>query len=174
MEDIEPKSSGDRGGSRFQSSGACRYTPTQGRYLAFIHRYMEARGISPAESDIATHFMTSAPTAHQMIVTLERKGLISRTPGVARSIRLLISADEIPDVRTGKARSDSDSHSHIAAWLGTKDCTIGLGYDPKTRTFARAFRGDSLVWGGGRKSDSLESLLGALNAAIASAAEAAP
>jgi hypothetical protein len=34
-----------------------------------------------------------------MILTLETHGLIERTPGQARSIRLLIPRDELPDYR---------------------------------------------------------------------------
>jgi SOS-response transcriptional repressor LexA len=33
---------------------------------------------------------------HQMLVTLERKSLIRRTPGVARSIELLGSPETLP------------------------------------------------------------------------------
>ena len=36
---------------------------------------------APAEYDIQKYFRASAPTVHQMIVTLDRKGFISRTPG---------------------------------------------------------------------------------------------
>ncbi len=38
------------------------------------------------------------PSVHQMILTLETRGLIERTPGQARSIRLLISREELPDL----------------------------------------------------------------------------
>jgi hypothetical protein len=33
-----------------------------------------------------------------MIVTLERQGLIERTPGTARSVRIRIPATEVPDL----------------------------------------------------------------------------
>ena len=36
------------------------------------------------------HFQVSPPSVHQMVLTLERAGLIKRTPGVARSIELLV------------------------------------------------------------------------------------
>ena len=38
----------------------------------------------------------SAPAVHDMIVALERRGLISRVPRQPRTIRLLLSADELP------------------------------------------------------------------------------
>ena len=50
----------------------------------------------PAEADMQRHFQVSAPSVHQMIVTLERNGLISRQPGVARSIQILVAPEELP------------------------------------------------------------------------------
>jgi hypothetical protein len=43
---------------------------------------------------------TYAPPAsvHQMILALEARGLIARTPGQARSIQLLIPREELPDL----------------------------------------------------------------------------
>jgi DNA-binding MarR family transcriptional regulator len=44
------------------------------------------------------YFRVSPPYVHQMIMTLEKRGLIERTPGQARSIRLLIPREELPDL----------------------------------------------------------------------------
>ncbi len=75
-----------------------RYTLHQGQYLAFIFYYTKIHGRPPAESDMQTYFKVSAPSVHQMVLTLERKQLIERTPGEARSIRLLLSREELPDL----------------------------------------------------------------------------
>jgi DNA-binding MarR family transcriptional regulator len=56
-------------------------------------------GRPPAEADIQQHFKVTPPTVHQMLVTLERKGLIRRKPGVARSIELLVSPESLPALR---------------------------------------------------------------------------
>jgi hypothetical protein len=72
------------------------FTPTQGRYLAFIHAYTNLHGYAPAESDIAAAICVSPPSVNQMMKTLERKGLIQRQPGQARAIRVLVPEDEIP------------------------------------------------------------------------------
>ena len=72
------------------------FTKTQGRYLAFIHRYVTKFGQAPAESDIQRHFLVSAPSVNAMMQTLTRKGLISRVPGVPRSIKLLVPAHLLP------------------------------------------------------------------------------
>lgn len=71
-------------------------TPTQGRYLAYIHTYMESFGLSPAESEIARDMGVSAPSVNQMMKTLEKKGLIRRKPGVARSIEILFAPEALP------------------------------------------------------------------------------
>ena len=48
-----------------------------------------------AEADMRRHFQVSPPSVHQMVVTLERAGLI-RQPGVARSIEILLPPEEVP------------------------------------------------------------------------------
>ena len=75
---------------------AGRFTPKQGQYLAFIYNYTVMNGRAPAEADLERFFRTAYPTIHQMILKLEEKGLISRTPGQARSIKLLVDPEDIP------------------------------------------------------------------------------
>ncbi|MER8404379.1 MULTISPECIES: hypothetical protein [unclassified Mesorhizobium] len=41
-------------------------------------------------------FSVTAPSVHQMVLTLERAGLIRRQPGLARSIELLVKPDILP------------------------------------------------------------------------------
>jgi repressor LexA len=74
------------------------YTPTQGQYLAFIYYYTKIHGVAPAEADIQRYFQTSPPAIHQMIVTLQKRDLIDRVPGQARTIRLLLTRDRLPDL----------------------------------------------------------------------------
>jgi Mn-dependent DtxR family transcriptional regulator len=74
-------------------------TPTQGQYLAFIYAYTRVLGRPPAEADIQKYFKVTPPTVHQMLLTLERKGLIRRKPGVARSIELLVAPESLPVLR---------------------------------------------------------------------------
>ena len=85
-----------------QKSGAARrpsgqgFTEKQGQYLAFIYTYSHMFRRPPAEADMQRHFRVSPPSVHQMIVTLERNGLIRRQPGVARSIQLLVAPKTCP------------------------------------------------------------------------------
>jgi DNA-binding Lrp family transcriptional regulator len=71
-------------------------TPTQERYLAYIHEYTDGFGLPPAESEIAEAMGVSPPSVNQMMKTLERKGLIRRQSGVPRSIEILVADDAIP------------------------------------------------------------------------------
>lgn len=73
-----------------------RFTEKQGQYLAFIHTYALLNGRAPAETDMATFFRVTPPSVHQMVVELERHGLIHRVPRQARSIELLVAATELP------------------------------------------------------------------------------
>ena len=75
-----------------------RFTALQGHYLAFIHQYTQLHRQAPAESDYQRHFKVSPPSVHRMIVALEKRRLIRRDPGQARSVRVLLAADEIPDL----------------------------------------------------------------------------
>lgn len=81
------------------SPDAPSFTPKQGQYLAFIYAYTRVLGQPPAEADIQRYFKVSPPTVHQMVLTLERDGWIRRTPGVARSIEVLLDPERLPVLR---------------------------------------------------------------------------
>ncbi len=72
------------------------FTRLQGQYLAFIALYTKMQGLPPAEADIQRYFKVSPPTVHQMVLTLERRGLITRAVGQARSIGVVLSAYQLP------------------------------------------------------------------------------
>jgi Mn-dependent DtxR family transcriptional regulator len=71
-------------------------TRLQGQYLAFIHAYTKVNGVAPAEADLQRYFNVTPPSVHQMVLTLDGKGLIARVPGKARSIKVLIAEDQLP------------------------------------------------------------------------------
>jgi DNA-binding MarR family transcriptional regulator len=78
---------------------AVSFTEKQGQYLAFIYAYTCIAGQAPAEADLQRFFAVTAPSVHQMILTLERSNLIKRTPRLARSIELLIEPEQLPILR---------------------------------------------------------------------------
>ena len=73
-----------------------RFTTLQGQYLAFIRTYSVINRRPPSEADMQRFFGVTAPSVHQMVLTLENRGLISRAAGVARSIRVLVPAEDLP------------------------------------------------------------------------------
>ena len=75
-----------------------KFTRKQGQYLAFIQTYIKIHGQAPAERDMQMFFRVSPPSVHQMVLMLEKNGLISRTPRQARSIRLLVAKEQIPQL----------------------------------------------------------------------------
>ena len=81
-----------------QISGGHRpsFTSKQGQYLAFIDAYTRVNRRPPAEADIKRHFGVTPPSVHQMILTLERAGLIRRQPGLPRSIEVLVPPEHLP------------------------------------------------------------------------------
>lgn len=74
------------------------YTGKQGQFLAFIYYYGKLNGQPPAERDMERYFGVSPSAVHQMVLALEKRRLIARTPGKSRSIRLLLPRKQIPDL----------------------------------------------------------------------------
>ncbi|NOX52959.1 MAG: MarR family transcriptional regulator [Planctomycetes bacterium] len=74
------------------------YTRKEGQYLAFIYNYTKINGRPPAEADMQRYFGVSPPAVHQMVLKLEEGGFISRQPGQARSIRVLLPPEELPNL----------------------------------------------------------------------------
>lgn len=74
------------------------YTSTQGQYLAFIYHYTRRYGQPPAEADMQRYFNVSPPSVHQMVVKLTKRGFIERIPRKARSIRVLLPPETLPEL----------------------------------------------------------------------------
>jgi hypothetical protein len=58
-------------------------------------------GRPPAEADMMRFFRVTPPMVHQMALTLEQAGLISRKLGIARSIAVPLDRSELPVARGG-------------------------------------------------------------------------
>ncbi|MCY1018022.1 LexA family protein [Pyxidicoccus sp. MSG2] len=80
-------------------SAAPPFTELQGQYLAFIYAYTKLNRRPPAEADMQRYFGTTPPTVHRMVLELERRGLIRRSAGQARSIELLLAPERLPVLR---------------------------------------------------------------------------
>jgi repressor LexA len=68
----------------------------QGQYLAFVVADVKLNRRAPAEADFQRYFEVTPPSVHNMILTLERRGLIKRTHSRARSIEVLVPLSEVP------------------------------------------------------------------------------
>jgi len=106
----------NRGPEPGHASSKPRFTQKQGQYLAFIHAYTLVLGRPPAEADLRRHFRVTPPSVHQMLITLEREGLIRRQPGIARSIQLLIDPSTLPPLLPSQHQSVKTAvhrYSHV-------------------------------------------------------------
>ena len=70
-----------------------------GAVSRFHLRLHQVLGRPPAEADLQRHFRVSPPSVHQMVLTLERAGLIRRTVGGPRSIEILVDPEALPVLR---------------------------------------------------------------------------
>jgi len=75
------------------------FTDKQGQYLAFIHTYTLVNGQPPAQADMERFFRVTPPTVHRMIIELETRGLIQRVPGAARSLRVTVQPELLPQLQ---------------------------------------------------------------------------
>ncbi|WP_371930065.1 MarR family transcriptional regulator [Bradyrhizobium sp. CCGUVB1N3] len=50
------------------------------------------------ETDMQEYFRVSPPSVHQMVLTLERAGLIRRQPRTPRSIEVLVDPKSLPEL----------------------------------------------------------------------------
>jgi DNA-binding MarR family transcriptional regulator len=80
------------------------FTARQGQFLAFIYTYTLVNGRPPAEADMMRFFRLTPPSVHQMILKLEQAGLISRQPGVPRSIVVLLDRSALPPLELSSAQ----------------------------------------------------------------------
>ena len=92
-----------------QSAPRAAFTEKQGQYLAFIWAYTQINTRPPAERDLQHFFAVTPPSVHQMILTLERQGLIRRQPAKARSIELLIRPETLPVLRSPQTVKTSET-----------------------------------------------------------------
>jgi len=74
------------------------FTHRQGQFLAFIHLYHKLHRQAPAETDMVRFFRVTPRSLHEMVVKLADLGLITREPGVVRSIRVTIPRGRIPEL----------------------------------------------------------------------------
>jgi hypothetical protein len=115
--------------------------------------------------------MVSPPSAHQMVVALERRSLIQRTPGRARSLRILLPPTAIPNMESGRTPLQENhaveiKYPHIARWI-IEDGWVELGRTDYSRSMARALDEGGMEWEGKTSYADLDDLLSDLDEGIA-------
>jgi Mn-dependent DtxR family transcriptional regulator len=75
-----------------------RWTQLQGQYLAYIRMYTKINGVAPAEADMQRYFRVTPPSVHRMVLALEERGLVERTPGKGRSLKVLVPDAGLPSL----------------------------------------------------------------------------
>ncbi len=84
------------------------YTARQGQFLAYLHHYRIVNGCAPSEADIQRFFQVTPPSVHQMVLTLERRGLIRCVPGQARSITVIVPPESLPQLERPQGTAVKD------------------------------------------------------------------
>jgi repressor LexA len=124
-------------------------TARQQEVLDFIRRQQQQTGFPPSSREIQEHFgFQSQTAAMNHLRALERKGVINRTPGKARSavdpnFRFLSQLRPIPVLGQIPAGMPSET----AEWSGSK---IGIdlaafGVESGAEVFAVRVKGDSML-----------------------------
>ena len=119
----------------------------QRRVYEFIRGYIASNEEPPTIAEIGKHFqISSSASVHGILSTLEREGLIKRTPNISRGIQLVkqVANDdedrgEIPLLGTVAAGQP------IEAILSHDMIAVPPDMQGRGRTFALRVRGDSMI-----------------------------
>ena len=115
------------------------YTSRLGQFLAFIHHYTTLHGRPPAEAEMARFFQVTPPSVHSTILTLERRGLITRAPVQARSIALRLPPQELPPLY------GSYAITNIPLWMKLTSRTLASSPPSKLSPFIPAMNSAMLT-----------------------------
>lgn len=90
-----------------------RPTKRQAEYLAFLRAFTDRWGVPPSFEEIGRHFGTTAPSVNSMVKMLEARGFLTRVPGQARTLRVLVP--EEPHDASTTARAPETARDHDVA-----------------------------------------------------------
>lgn len=91
-----------------------RPTKRQAEYLAFLRAFTDRWGIPPSFEEIGRHFGTTAPSVNSMVKALEARGFLTRVPGQARTLRVLVP-EEPHGTPTAAQAPETDRDHDVAA-----------------------------------------------------------
>jgi repressor LexA len=115
------------------------------RVLDYIKEYFEVNREAPTIAEIGKEFgMTSSASAHHVVSTLERQGLIRRIPNVSRGIEL-IEEDTPEEKYVIPLLGVVAAGAPIEAVLNYETVCIPRDMMQEGRMFALRVRGDSMI-----------------------------
>jgi repressor LexA len=124
-------------------------TSRQQEVLDFIRRQLQQTGFPPSSREIQAYFgFQSQTAAMNHLRALERKGVINRTPGKARSavdpnFRFLPGFRPIPILGQIPAGMPSEASEWSGSKLGVDLAAFGV--ENRAEVFAVRVRGDSMI-----------------------------
>lgn len=120
-------------------------TPRQREAYDFIRRVIELRRQAPTISEICSHLGISSPSAaHNLLLALEREGLIRRIPNVSRGIEL-VETEEQEDKSEIPLLGVIAAGKPIEAILTYGTILVPPDMVGNRRAFALKVKGDSMI-----------------------------
>jgi repressor LexA len=93
-------------------------TPRQLEIAEFLEAEHQRRGIMPTHREIANRFQfASVNSVRSHLRLMERKGMLARQPGKARSLRLIVAPSGIPLLGQIAAGNPLEAFQHIDEFL---------------------------------------------------------
>ena len=86
-----------------------RPTRRQAEFLTFIRVFTDRWGVPPSFEEIGRHFRVTAPSVNSMVKTLAARGFITRIPGAARTLRVVVPEAALGERRDGLGWRTEDS-----------------------------------------------------------------
>jgi repressor LexA len=115
-------------------------TPRQLEIAEFLGAELQRRGVMPSQREIAERFQfASVNSVRSHIRLMERKGMLARQPGKARSLRLIVAPAGIPLLGRIAAGSPSEAIQDVEEFL-----PVSPGMFRGGELFALRVKGDSM------------------------------
>jgi len=123
-------------------------TEKQAAVLAFIEGFQGSQGSFPTLREIQSHFGFASPfSANKHVLALEKKGVLERGHGRARSLVLKnrppVNLRHIPIFGTIPAGLPSEQEQEADRYISLDSAMFGLS--PQAEIFGLTVRGDSMI-----------------------------
>jgi repressor LexA len=115
-------------------------TPRQLEIAEFLEAELQGRGVMPSHREIAARFQfASVNSVRSHLRLMERKGMLARQPGKARSLRLIVAPAGIPLLGQIAAGDPLEVFQHVEEFL-----PVSPGMFLGSQLFALRVKGESM------------------------------